>query len=361
MVDHLLDEGHEAHVYAHHIDSNVGEGPVFHYVPAPGVFGFMKILTFMFFLRSALARSSYDIVHHQIRPFGPGIVTAAGGCHCAYLRVKNAGMTLLERLIVWFNPLDYLIMALERHYYVPGRIQKIIANSNFNKQGILSQHDIPEDMVAVIHNGVDSQYFSPENRQRHRDISRHEFGFSSQDLVILFIGSNFRRKGLYILMDALLEGGISQMDRMGIKLLVVGHDEVKNRHKYSEIISRTVFPDTSGDVIKFYAAADIFITPTVFDPFANTTIEAMSAGLPVITTESDGVSDIIEDSVNGYFLSSTDKPEHLLERIVELTNEKTRGEIGYKARNAVLGYSWEMNIKEQIDLYYRVLETNSEL
>jgi UDP-glucose:(heptosyl)LPS alpha-1,3-glucosyltransferase len=51
--------------------------------------------------------------------------------------------------------------------------------------------------------------------------------------------------------------------------------------------------------VRVYAAADIFILPTIYDPFSNACLEALACGLPVITTRSNGFSEIIEDSIHG--------------------------------------------------------------
>jgi UDP-glucose:(heptosyl)LPS alpha-1,3-glucosyltransferase len=54
-----------------------------------------------------------------------------------------------------------------------------------------------------------------------------------------------------------------------------------------------------ADVTRLYAAADIFILPTIYDPFSNACLEALACGLPVITTRGNGFSEIIEDGVHG--------------------------------------------------------------
>src|SRR5205814_943700 len=53
------------------------------------------------------------------------------------------------------------------------------------------------------------------------------------------------------------------------------------------------------DLLPIYAAADIFILPTIYDPFSNACLEALACGLPVITTRANGFSEIIEDGVHG--------------------------------------------------------------
>ena len=54
-----------------------------------------------------------------------------------------------------------------------------------------------------------------------------------------------------------------------------------------------------ADMVRIYAAADIFILPTIYDPFSNACLEALACGLPVITTGSNGFSEIIEDGLHG--------------------------------------------------------------
>jgi UDP-glucose:(heptosyl)LPS alpha-1,3-glucosyltransferase len=64
-----------------------------------------------------------------------------------------------------------------------------------------------------------------------------------------------------------------------------------------------------GDLAAIYAAADIFILPTIYDPFSNACLEALATGLPVITTHSNGFSEIIEDGMHG---SIVDNPANLI-------------------------------------------------
>src|SRR4029453_3560399 len=58
-----------------------------------------------------------------------------------------------------------------------------------------------------------------------------------------------------------------------------------------------------ADLVPIYTAADIFILPTIYDPFSNACLEALACGLPVITTRSNGFSEIIEGGVHGSIVS----------------------------------------------------------
>jgi UDP-glucose:(heptosyl)LPS alpha-1,3-glucosyltransferase len=77
-------------------------------------------------------------------------------------------------------------------------------------------------------------------------------------------------------------------------LLVAGRG---NQRPYKS--KRVKFLGEVRDLVRVYAAADIFILPTIYDPFSNACLEALACGLPVITTRSNGFSEIIENGVHG--------------------------------------------------------------
>jgi len=70
-----------------------------------------------------------------------------------------------------------------------------------------------------------------------------------------------------------------------------------NQHSYKS--KRVQFLGELANLVPMYSAADIFILPTMYDPFSNACLEALTCGLPVITTRDNGFSEIIEDGVHG--------------------------------------------------------------
>src|SRR5438046_8869780 len=79
-----------------------------------------------------------------------------------------------------------------------------------------------------------------------------------------------------------------------MRLLVAGRG---NQRSYKS--KRVQFLGEVLDLVRIYAAADIFILPTIYDPFSNACLEALACGLPVITTRANGFSEIIDDGVHG--------------------------------------------------------------
>ena len=105
----------------------------------------------------------------------------------------------------------------------------------------------------------------------------------------------------------------------------------------------------------YYAAADIFALPTRYDPFANSTMEALASGVPVITTRSNGVSEIVEDGRDAFVVDANDH-EALADRLGLLVGDpdlcKTIGRAGFKAAEP---FTWERTAQETMAVYERMI------
>ncbi len=135
--------------------------------------------------------------------------------------------------------------------------------------------------------------FGPELRER----SREELNLKPDQIALLFAGSGWERKGLLFAVEAAALCKDRQM-----RLLVAGRGNArlyKTRRLRFWREEPVQFLGEVADMLRVYAAADIFILPTIYDPFSNACLEALACGLPVITTRSNGFSEIIENGVHG--------------------------------------------------------------
>ena len=126
--------------------------------------------------------------------------------------------------------------------------------------------------------------------------ARAQLRIGPDEIAVLFLGSGWERKGLRFAIAAM-----AKLRDQRMRLLVAGRG---NQRKYRT--GSVTFLGEIEDVRLPLAAADIFILPTVYDPFSNASLEAMAAGLPVITTRANGCSEIIEPKVHG---SIVDRPD----------------------------------------------------
>jgi UDP-glucose:(heptosyl)LPS alpha-1,3-glucosyltransferase len=169
------------------------------------------------------------------------------------------------------------------------------------KGEIIRVYGYPADQIDVIHNGVPLELFSDRgNRAR----TRETLELDQDEIVVLFAGSGWERKGLRFALEAVE----AQSGRMN--LLVAGRGDSA---KFSS--SRAQFLGIVGDMPSLYRAADIFLLPTVYDPFSNACLEALAAGLPIITTTANGFSEIIESGRQGTVIERADDVEAISEAL----------------------------------------------
>ncbi len=236
----------------------------------------------------------------------------------------------------------HLAMALERKIYANPRVA-LAAVSQLTADEV-ERFSARRD-VRVIPNAVELAFFNPEARFCQRAEARRRLHFEEQDFVLLLIGNDWKKKGV----DTLLEAAARCLD-LPCKVLIVGHDD---RVLYERMIDRlglqdrVQFVELSENVVQFYAAADAYVGPSLHDSFAFPPAEAMACGLPVITTRSNGGSQMITDGVDGFILHDTRDSEELSGKIRSLyENPELRNEVGRRAAIVAKEYSWDRNAQQ---------------
>jgi len=123
----------------------------------------------------------------------------------------------------------------------------------------------------------------------------HSDGAGETAPVVLFVGSDYERKGLPALLAA-----FARWPQDKAELWVVGYDKqqaaMQQRAERLGIAGRVRFFGAQKDVRPFYGAADLFVLPTLYDPFPNAALEALACGLPVVTTTSCGAAELITEA-----------------------------------------------------------------
>jgi UDP-glucose:(heptosyl)LPS alpha-1,3-glucosyltransferase len=188
---------------------------------------------------------------------------------------------------------DKEILELEKTLLGKNGADRVIANSAMVLDDIVHYYARPPETIDLVRNGVRVSDFGPAPLKR--EAARSRLGIASDEITLLFAGSGWGRKGLRF--------AIAATEKAGMRLLVAGRG--KQRRYRSDAVR---FLGEMDDLRLPLAACDIFILPTIYDPFSNATLEAMAAGLPVITTRANGCSEIIDDNVHG---SVIDRPNDI--------------------------------------------------
>ncbi len=234
-------------------------------------------------------RSECDVLLSLERIRRCDVYRAGDGVHRVWLERRAAMGGPFERLSRVLNRKHSAILALEKSLLAEGGAGRVIANSSMVKGEIVRCYGFPAEKIDVVPNGVPVSAFRREDESRAR--VRTMLGLAGEDVAVLFAGSGWERKGLRFAIDAVEKGGKE------MRLLVAGRGD---KRKFKS--PRVQFLDVVQDMPALYGAADIFMLPTIYDPFSNACLEALAAGLPVVTTRANGFSEIITTGIHGTVL-----------------------------------------------------------
>jgi glycosyltransferase involved in cell wall biosynthesis len=199
--------------------------------------------------------------------------------------------------------------------------------------------------VAVIFNGIDTVQFSVPTRLARRQGARFRRKVSDSEFVLLLIGNDWRVKGLPTVLEAM-----SKARDLPLRLIVVGSDAASNFQRTAQqlgIVDRCQWESPRADVIDFYAAADVYVSPSREDSFGLPVAEAMACGLPVITSKFAGVSELIQNERDGLLLSDPTHAGVLADLLRGLcANAAAQSSLGNAAAVIAQNYTWDRNAAE---------------
>lgn len=228
------------------------------------------------------------------------------------------------------------------------RADRIIAVSDFiatelKKYGI-------ENKVDVIRNGVNTHKFSPKVSGNE---IRRKYGLEGSR-VLLFSGRLVPSKGIEFLLKAL---PIVIREHPNVKLMIAGGTtySIKNSlySEYNAMLRKIVDSNDLNDFVisqghvnfsrmpAYYAAADICVMPSVYEPLGNVSLEVLASGRPLIASRTGGIPEVVENRKNG-ILVPPKNPRALADALLELLDdEDLRKKIGRNARKKAETMSWD--------------------
>jgi UDP-glucose:(heptosyl)LPS alpha-1,3-glucosyltransferase len=339
---------HEVHVYANTFDEPEPDDLTFHRVPAWRPNALASILSFV--LPATLGvRGGYDIVHSQGLCGLRHNVATAHFCQPAWhgaLAQENRGLTWKQ----WLARL--LITPLERRALCGRGTRRVIAISQ-RVRADLAQYFHRADGVRLVYHGVDLDTFHPRHLQRYRDEVRAALGIDPHTCLALFVGN--LQKGA--------AAAIRAVARVpGVQLLLVsGSDTAADRAVAlaENVADRVLFQAHSKQVERYYAAADLFVFPTLYEPYGMVISEAMASGLPVVAPRTAGAAELIRHGVSGWLTASAWDVEEIAAGLRTLaTDTPRRAAMGSAARAAVETYTWDAAARRTMDVYREVIQTS---
>jgi glycosyltransferase involved in cell wall biosynthesis len=231
------------------------------------------------------------------------------------------------------------------------KIIKWIAKHVFplsNKILVFSKNDMkniemlaPKEKIEILPNAIKVDDFASKDKSFKKDLSIPEHGE-----VILFLSRLIKEKGVYDLIESITT---VVKEYKNVYFLIAGEGPERNRmemickEKGIEKDVRFTGHIYNKNLLKAFSCADIFVLPTYSEAMPMVILEALAAGLPIISTPIGAIPDIIKDGING-FLIEPNSPKQLAEKILLLLhNEEIKKRIG-KANSQLAKEEYDVKV-----------------
>lgn len=233
---------------------------------------------------------------------------------------------------------------------------RVVAISNYIKNVLTRRYRVRGDKIQVIHNTVDLVKFNPlVSGQRVRE----SYGIASDDVLLLFVAAITPRKRHDLIIECMK---LVTDNKPNVRLLIVGAGGESTK-KYEASLNNMVHElslerniifcgSVRDELPEYYAASDIYVSPSSWESFGLPFIEAMACSKPVIGFDVSAISEIIVNEHNGYKVAYPDIRE-MADRILYLAeNTEAAKRLGANGRSfAEEKFSAEREIRKAAEMY----------
>ncbi len=211
-------------------------------------------------------------------------------------------------------------------------------------------YKLPPDRVWLVPNGVGPEFF-------------HVRAFSGGTATkLLFVGTWIDHKGIYYLAEA-FEKVLRVIPEARLTIAGCQEPEEKVRQCFAPASQAAldVWPFVSrAEISSLYAEHEIFVLPSLMEGMPLVLLEAMASGMPVVTTESSGMTDLVEDSYDGLLVIPGDA-ESLSAALVKLCRDPDqRLRLGTAAQGKMKRYTWKQSARRTEKVFYRAIGISPE-
>lgn len=348
FAQQLLARGHEAHIISFEANPAAEQSAlILHRLEMPH-----SRLARAEALERHLRTLSLDVIHDMGCGWYADIFHPHGGSTIA-LWEHNLMRIPRWRQIRFWRERRYREMAEIERRQLAVASATIVAVSRMVQTHFETLHGVPKERMRLIYNGVDLEHFSPAHCETLRTAARQALGLKDEVLFVM-LAHNLLLKNATALLQAaarLIQAGHP------IRVLIAGGKRTKPFVKLAKglgISERVIFRESLDDPRPYYAAADVFVHPTWYDPCSLVVLEAWACALPVITTRYNGASELMSDGKDGLILAKPDDVTGLTALMEKLLNPQLRQQIGTVARDLALHHSFAQQTTHFLELYEEV-------
>ena len=305
-------------------------------------------------IAAKLATLKFDIVHDMGIGWSADIVEPHAGSTKALWEHNLMRIPKWRQIRFWRERRYRELEEIERRQHANPDIT-IVAVSHMLARNFESLHHLPSERIRVIYNGVDVERFTPSLRDRYRERTRRELD-ARDETLFLMLAHNLLLKNA----DTTIRAA-ARLKKAGARLRVViaGGKKPKRFINLARKLGIANLITFLGqiDPLPYYAAADVFVHPTWYDPCSLVTLEASSCGLPVITSRFNGAAELMTDRKEGFLIDDPGDTDTLAAKMGELLERQNRATMGTAGREFALRHTLEDQTTEFLHLYSEIAST----
>jgi UDP-glucose:(heptosyl)LPS alpha-1,3-glucosyltransferase len=351
----LLEAGHVVHAVAFAFaEDGLPPGLIRHPLPRPpGRMDRARAVT------EGLAMTPVDVIHD----FGVGwrfdVLQILGGSRRSALHAQRRASPLRERLGALVNAWrEWRGDELERRRLAPGP-GRIVAASAMVKAQLVADYGVAPHRITIVPNGVDTERFSPTVAAALRPAARARLEFGDQDVVFLFVGRNYRLKGLAPALRAIATLGADGRHARCVVLGAVSDAGLEGLVAASGVAGRVRLCGAVADPRPYYAAADVVLHPTFYDTGSLAVLEGWAMGLPAITTRRNGVAELWPADVPGWIVDDPRKGRALTAALRGALDPARRAEAGRRGREVAVRHDETRAFARLAAIYEDIVEART--
>lgn len=290
------------------------------------------------FLELIRKRNMFDVVHaHSHLYFLTNLCALARKIKSPPLVITSHGL-FSQTAPYWLNKIYIHTVAKWTFSYS----DKVICYTDYEKNE-LTTTGIDPNKIEVIHNGINTDLFTPSGRE-------------SRNMQILWVGRFVKGKGIKYLIDA-FDVLIKQYPELKLVMIGTGTEKDKIKEKIHELkLKNIIMKDfvPNSEMVKVYQNSDVFVLPSLDEGVPRTILEAMSCGISIVCTALPQLVDIVKGC--GLLVPIRDS-QALADAVSKIISDRELAQkFGEKGRaNVVKNYSWGDTVKRTINLYEELI------
>ena len=326
-----------------------------------GRLGATRVRNFVTDVHRHIGQTHYDVVHAMLPVQCADIYQLRGGTVAGQRLASSRRRSSIGQAIAGiFSPLNgrrRLMRGLERNVVGDENVVLLPVSEMIAEE--LADHYGRTENVRVIHNGVDVPAMTDPQRSEYRQNVRSRLGVGANGIIFITIATNFALKGIAQAIRAFHRWKEGPGRSIEARLVIVGHsrEQVEGYERIANArgVGRLViFEPPTDRMAPLYAAADVCMLLSWYDPCSRVVLEAARLGIPSITTAWNGAGEVLGDGA-GVVVPSPDHVDAVAIAMAQLADPDQR----HLASDACLRISDRLSmarhVEQLIEVYKEVL------